>query len=128
MFKRVHWPQEQHEAYSIVIPFSFTLFTHQLPTWCQFFALLLPLLESSPCRVRGRCAFNSTFKLSIHKQLSNSQNPQKTGGFIFLMVVPCSRNLALFFVVVLDIEHAHLDLHYFSFFFFPSSLCRFIKL
>lgn len=97
---------------------SYPFFLHLVPVSAaclvSVFALLLLLLESIPCRIRGRrCTFNRTVKLSIHKQLSNSLagKRRKDRGFLFLMIILCSRNLGLFLVVVVFKQHAHLDLH-----------------
>lgn len=82
------------------------------------FALLLLLLESIPCRVRKkRCTFHRAIKLSVHKQLSNSQaEKRRKNRFFFFIIILCTRDLGLLLVAVVDKQHARLDLHDLVFF------------
>lgn len=128
LINRVQWPQEQHEACSIAIPH---LVHTSAACLVSVFALLLLLLESIPCSVRGRtCTFNRTIKLSIHNSCqTQDEKRRKNRGFLSLIIDLCSRNLGLFFCSSSRQTACILICVTFYFLiFFPSSWCPFTKL
>lgn len=93
------------------LPFFFHLVLMSAACLVSVFALLLPLLESISCSIKGRtCTFSRTIKVSVHEQLSNAEDEKrkKNRGFLSLIIDLCSRNLSSFLVAVEHSTRFHL--------------------